>query len=149
MSVNLPEQVKQMVEKTNKIFSDNKCYLENHPPVGRPRKKLLKPKPVSIVVAKTVLEINTVLEIASKAMGARTRGNKRWGRKQKAFYVDLVGYFIALQKQGCKLPRYHLSIAACSTELEEILVRHGHLLYSDTLNETHGRTSLFKMISSM
>ncbi|MDP3087089.1 MAG: hypothetical protein Q8M99_02685 [Methylotenera sp.] len=131
---NLPEQIQKQADEADKRIKAKARHFENHPRAGRPSGR--QPKTTIIVPVATV-EYGTDIEfyalcVAEAALGTRGKGNKRLGRI--ALYVDLSEYFLSLKWHNIKLPRYSLSAAQSSTELEQILIRHGYILASQRGN---------------
>lgn len=123
MNTRLPNQVKKQADKADELIKAITRQLSNHPRVGRPKKYALRE--TSVFLASSVDELDKIGKIAEAAIGPSSRGNKRRG--MRAQYIDLVDYFLQLKKRGINLPRQHLSKAAATTELAQILIRHGHL----------------------
>ena len=138
--VTLAERVKNQESIAKSIDEYMQLCLYDYPKLGRP-KPPLKYKPVSTIVAQSESGLDTLMETMCITIGARKRGNKRWG--SQALYTDLTQYFILLHKRGCVLPRNYLSLDACSDHLAEILARHRYLpeceLHSNPLNDAEIR----------
>lgn len=125
----MPRAVIIQANKANRAIDQNISDRELRPRRGAPRTAGNYKKP-PIVIGQSADELDRQFNILEAILGPRGRGNKRWGRI--AFYADLMVEFQRLQGLGITLPgNRHLSAAACSHGLGDVLRRHGHTRFSD------------------
>ena len=133
----LPLQVQKQVATAKLDQQKLERNAFANPKKGRPK----APRPQQQIAIYSESEQQQDLDTKQKALaaaiGPRHRGNKRVG--QIALFADLIDYFYKLNAQGVALPKFHLSKAAATADLERILIRHGHLPTSSSdpfLNST-------------
>lgn len=88
-------------------------------------------------VGSTPAELDTKLNTYYAAGGKRGRGNKR----NQILYSDLTEFFYLLKDRGIRLPRRHLSAEACLPELRELLIKHGYIESTVTLDQLAGKSA--------
>jgi hypothetical protein len=102
--------------------------------VARPTPAASSP---TVFIGHTYAEIDTMLNTYYEAGGKRERGNKR----NQILYSDLTAYFFILKNKGIKLPRRHLAAKACLPELRDLLIKHGYIESTITIDKLTGKSA--------
>ena len=112
------------------------------------QRKLNYVKPV-VFNAKSKLDLYRKLKVYKVSLGPVCRGNSRHGAI-RIFYADLVQYFSEMQTQGFALPQSHLSRKQITSELYDILDRHGYIpsdtILAKLLVNSHKRNCIFHKV---
>jgi hypothetical protein len=91
----------------------------------------------TVFISSSSAKLDTMLNTYYAAGGKRGRGNKR----NQILYSDLTTFFFLLRDKGIKLPRWHLSAKACLPELRTLLIKHGYIKSTVTLNMLTGKSA--------